>query len=832
MVMRGIHATMKELRALNRLTFYAVMVNSIDAGFGVVTLIMLGHLGKGHLSAGIIALAIYNMAWYFIEGVLTAQDSFVSRAFARADAPTARYWSWITLVVALLLCIPATLLFVSAAVLAEWALQISAHTAAKAGAFLLLLLPALYAQSAYRVAQKYLQAQNYLRVPMACGLLGISLNLLIAYLMMFQWGWGFTGAALANSIGRVAMLGAIGAALMGKEDPEELSEQATHVYAQLATRTHSFCARPAAVALTVVAWVTGTERGADSTHGAALRKSNKIKRVSRRRDGKIAPVGVDLEDIEVDAEADRDPEEGLEMVGLLGGGGGSSEGGGRGAGAGECIKEAVGSVADKEASAGVAVGGEGGKGENAREEREGDEKEDEDEVEEINEDDDVPLLGPPTSTSAPPTRQQRGWGSTALDAPSDVARFLVLGLPGGFLLGADAWALEVATALVAHMGSVPIDAHQIQIVVTSILYLSLPFAVSVAATVHITRLLVAQNAPRARTMAWLCIFEGATLMTLAALLVYLLRDDIPYIFTSNEDVANRAKGLAPYSLGLQVAYGVYAPAQGVLRATSHHADALWYTIGAMWLVGLPIGSYLAFIVRPTYNLAGLWIGLVLGASLLAGSLLLQVLCLDWDKEVRQAVYRLRRGADRVRRPRRQVRGGGEGGAGGGGGDLEDSAEVDAEGEADFDFDEVFGDSSATGISYNPLRTTEADLEAQMQAQAQAQPGGIESTGGMGAMGMGLAALPGMGSRSLGLLSPHMGSMFPSEEEELREFEYVEFGPGGAEGVGVGAGVTDTDAEAEGVDESDLKIQRRLERRQIRSMNKSMNKSRTSRSARR
>jgi MATE family multidrug resistance protein len=219
--MQGIRAAMKELRALNRLTGYAVVTNSIDAGFGVVTLIMLGHLGKGDLSAGIIALAIYNIAWFFIEGVLTAQDSFVSRAFAAADASTARYWSWVSLVVALLLCIPATFLFISAAVVVQSAFQISAHRAAKTGAFLLLLLPALWAQAAYRVAQKYLQAQNFLRVPLICGTFGILFNLLMCYLLMFSWGWGFTGAALANSLGRMSMLGAIAACLLGKEDPEE-----------------------------------------------------------------------------------------------------------------------------------------------------------------------------------------------------------------------------------------------------------------------------------------------------------------------------------------------------------------------------------------------------------------------------------------------------------------------------------------------------------------------------------------------------------------------------------------------------------------------------------
>lgn len=62
----------------------------------------------------------------------------------------------------------------------------------------------------------------------------------------------------------------------------------------------------------------------------------------------------------------------------------------------------------------------------------------------------------------------------------------------------------------------------------------------------------------------------------------------------------------------------------------------------MWLGGLPIGLYLAFVVRPTYGLEGMWIGLIIGMSLLAATLVLQIYLLDWEKEARKAEFRLRK----------------------------------------------------------------------------------------------------------------------------------------------------------------------------------------------
>jgi len=176
--MNCITVACSEFANLNHLAVYSVVTNAIDASFGISTLIMLGHLGKGHLSAGVIALAFYNISWYFLEGLLTAQDSLVARSFALNDRESARYWSYISFAVALLLCVPATILFIFAAIIIQYAFQIRSHTAVKAAEFLILLLPGLWAHSLYRVAQKYLQCQQKMKAPIICGIIGIGTNLL------------------------------------------------------------------------------------------------------------------------------------------------------------------------------------------------------------------------------------------------------------------------------------------------------------------------------------------------------------------------------------------------------------------------------------------------------------------------------------------------------------------------------------------------------------------------------------------------------------------------------------------------------------------------------
>ena len=60
---------------------------------------------------------------------------------------------------------------------------------------------------------------------------------------------------------------------------------------------------------------------------------------------------------------------------------------------------------------------------------------------------------------------------------------------------------------------------------------------------------------------------------------------------------------------------------------------------SLWVVGLPIGLYLNFYIRPTLGLFGVWIGLLIGVSLDAFFVLCMFLSIDWEKESMLAVAR-------------------------------------------------------------------------------------------------------------------------------------------------------------------------------------------------
>jgi hypothetical protein len=63
------------------------------------------------------------------------------------------------------------------------------------------------------------------------------------------------------------------------------------------------------------------------------------------------------------------------------------------------------------------------------------------------------------------------------------------------------------------------------------------------------------------------------------------------------------------------------------------------TLVTVWMIGLPIGLYMCYVVRPTYGPESIWYGLTAGMCFLAVLVLLQVASINWSTEVKRATLR-------------------------------------------------------------------------------------------------------------------------------------------------------------------------------------------------
>ena len=223
-----------------------------------------------------------------------------------------------------------------------------------------------------------------------------------------------------------------------------------------------------------------------------------------------------------------------------------------------------------------------------------------------------------------------------------IGKFISLGLPGGVLLLIEMWSLDFTSIFISHMGNTALNAHVIFVLFTTVFHMSTVFAIATAATSRISTLLGAQQPYLAKTAAWLSVYLSLMAIVVNATLVYYGTRVIGYIFTSDDYIVDRMIKIAHIVAGFQITYGLQGCIQGCLRGIGRHLLLAGLTLLSFWGVGIPMGLYLCFQARPRLGLEGMWYGLLTGSTLLAFTSLLILLFVNWENEARRCMVRLRR----------------------------------------------------------------------------------------------------------------------------------------------------------------------------------------------
>ena len=124
----------------------------------------------------------------------------------------------------------------------------------------------------------------------------------------------------------------------------------------------------------------------------------------------------------------------------------------------------------------------------------------------------------------------------------------------------------------------------------------------------------------------------AAMMTLPAALFILAPGLIASIYTSDAAVLRIAMVLVPLAGAFQLFDGTQVVCFGALRGAGDvHVPAIANAVG-YWLLGLPVGYWLAF--HAGWGGAGIWLGLVIGLAVVAVLLLARVAWIAAGRGVR------------------------------------------------------------------------------------------------------------------------------------------------------------------------------------------------------
>lgn len=135
---------------------------------------------------------------------------------------------------------------------------------------------------------------------------------------------------------------------------------------------------------------------------------------------------------------------------------------------------------------------------------------------------------------------------------------------------------------------------------------------------------------RVSVLAGLCLWlvESAFFSTL----LFSCRNIVGYAFSNSKEVVDYVADLSPLLCLSFILDGFTAVLNGVARGSGWQHIGAWNNIVAYYLVGAPVGVYLAF-SRELHG-KGLWCGVVVGSIVQAGILAIVTASMNWKEQVK------------------------------------------------------------------------------------------------------------------------------------------------------------------------------------------------------
>ncbi|KAF7367897.1 MATE efflux family protein [Mycena sanguinolenta] len=242
--------------------------------------------------------------------------------------------------------------------------------------------------------------------------------------------------------------------------------------------------------------------------------------------------------------------------------------------------------------------------------------------------------------------QKTAWHPICKRSFQKLGTLFYLGAAGVAQVATEWWAWELMALGASQISAVALAAQSILIVAASTTFQA-PFALAMAASVRIGHLLGEGVANRAKVAAHASFTLGLAIAGLSCVVFLLFRRSLGHLFTDDLPVLGLVAALMPLVALLQffdaMWWDHWRHSAGSGQTSMSYIERLtavrsWHTLltgqkSGYYIIGLPIGFFLAFYPETKLGLYGLWIGLI--TALASAGLSGMWLCLrtDWDKEV-------------------------------------------------------------------------------------------------------------------------------------------------------------------------------------------------------
>lgn len=187
----------------------------------------------------------------------------------------------------------------------------------------------------------------------------------------------------------------------------------------------------------------------------------------------------------------------------------------------------------------------------------------------------------------------------------NLSKLIRLGLPVGIQMGIETASFSLSVIMMGWLGATALAAHQIVGVVTTLGFM-VYYGIAAAVAIRVSLYKSEQDMLNVRRASFAGLHIVTGIATLVVLLIFILRNQIGYLFTQEEDVVALV-GILSFSVMLyQYGDGVQILFANALRGIADVQYMAYMAFICHFLIALPIGYYCGFKLH--WGAVGIWCG--------------------------------------------------------------------------------------------------------------------------------------------------------------------------------------------------------------------------------
>lgn len=199
-----------------------------------------------------------------------------------------------------------------------------------------------------------------------------------------------------------------------------------------------------------------------------------------------------------------------------------------------------------------------------------------------------------------------------------ISRILKIGIPTGFQFIFEVSAFSTAAIMMGWIGVNALAGHQIAINLASISYM-MATGLATAGMVRVSNQIGKGNMKGMREAGMVVFGMVVVFMLFCAVVFFSFRFFLPTLYIGDPEVIALSASLLIIAGLFQLSDGIQVVGLGVLRGLEDVKVPTLVTLMAYWVLGLPLGYFLAFNLG--MGAEGIWYGLLIGLSITAVMLL-------------------------------------------------------------------------------------------------------------------------------------------------------------------------------------------------------------------